>query len=165
MSEDNQVTIIEVTADFLLLVILGEKQIITDTIYELNKNNYDENITYMSSKIDEPFANKCFELSNRHNIEYIIDDGVESAQCYTYAEGYDKNIYMIITITHLNNKYIIGYPKFNLTDDDDDPENIVLQWFKKQTKKVPKGTKKNMKLVTVVGADTDILVISTKIKQ
>jgi hypothetical protein len=164
MSEDNQVTIIEVTADYLLLVILGETALINDLIYELNKNNYDENIKYICLKIDEPLANECFELSNKHNMDYIIDNGVESAQCYTYAEGYNKNLYMVVTITNLNNKYIIGYPKFNLTNEDDDPENIILNWFKKQTKKIPKGAKKNMKLVTVVGIDTDILVISTKIK-
>jgi hypothetical protein len=159
---DNQVTIIEVTADFLMLVILGEKKLINEFISDLNQIN---DIKYIAVKISDPIADKCYELNNENlNLNYIIDDGVESAQCYTYADGHDKNTYMIMTITTLNNINILSYPKFELDDDCDDPENIIIQWFKSTIKKVPYGIKKNIKLITIVGIESNILVISTQLK-
>jgi hypothetical protein len=99
------------------------------------------------------------------NIKHVItDDGVETAQCYTYAEGYNSQLYMLMTLTYNehNNKYILGYPKFSL-DDDEDPELVIENFFKKTAKRVPPGLKSSIKLITISGVDSNILVIATKI--
>jgi hypothetical protein len=69
---------------------------------------------------------------------------------------------MLMSITEQDNSYILGYPKFELSDEED-PEILVEEWFKKKVRKLPTGLKKNMKLITVVGSNTNILVIATKI--
>ena len=177
MNTDNQVTVIEITADYLYLVIIGDKSSIEYLINEIKKYNTSDIEQYIAVKINNPSANKCCELTKSLN-KYIdidsidinkiktviIDDGVETAQCYTYAEGYNNQSYMLMTLIENDNNYILGYPKFELGDEED-PEIIVEEWFKKKIKKFPKDIKKNMKLITVVGTNTNILVIATKISK
>lgn len=174
MNIDNQISVIEITADYLCLIILGDKKSIDDLSMKLNVDKKN-NTEYISVKIDCPSATKCNELiKNLNGItdidnfdinkikNVIIDDGVETAQCYTYAEGYNSQSYMLMSIIENDNEYILGYPKFELNDEED-PELIVEDWFKKKIKKLPSGFRKNMKLITVVGINTNILVLATKI--
>ena len=181
MNVDDQVTIIEITADYLILIILGDKLSIDAMISDLEKNNPSDSTQYFSVKIDNPSANKCHELmktinqnidienidsnaTDYHKIKsVVVDDGVESAQCYTYAEGYNNQSYMLMTMSEQDGKYILGYPKFELFLDEEDPEIIAENWLKKKIKKIPAGIRKNMKLITVVGTNANILVMATKI--
>lgn len=169
MEVDNQVRIIEITADYLCLIVLGDKITIDELIEGIKISNPESCTQYIAIKIDNPIANKCFELEKTLNTtqdkykNVVLDDGVETAQCYTYAEGYHSQSYMLMTINEDENKYILGFPKFELGDEED-PEIIIEGWFKKRVKKLPSGIKKNMKLIAVVGPQTNILVIATKIK-
>jgi hypothetical protein len=143
---------------------------IDDLIEDIKLASPTDSTQYISVKIDNPIANKCIELTEflNHNKEKIknvtLDDGVETAQCYTYAEGYHCQSYMLMSVHEDDTKYILGYPKFELGDEED-PEIIIEGWFKKRVKRLPSGIKKNMKLITVVGPQTNILVIATKIKK
>lgn len=169
MNIDNQVTIIEITADYLCLVVLGDKLTIDELIEDIVLTNPTDTTKYLAVKIDNPTANKCLELSDSLNInkqkikKVVPDDGIETAQCYTYAEGYHCETYMLMIVLEEDDKYVLGYPKFELGDEED-PEIIIEGWFKKKIKRLPGGIKKNMKLITVVGPQTNILVIATKIK-
>ena len=69
-----------------------------------------------------------------------------------------------MTLTENDCSYTLGYPKFDLGDEED-PETLVEDWFKKKIKKVPNGVKKNIKYITVVGTNTNILVVATKLKK
>lgn len=168
MNTDNQVTIIEISADYLYLVVLGDKMTIDDVIEDIKLANPADSTQYIAVRIDNPIANKCIELEtlnsdNKKPKNIILDEGVETAQCYTYAEGYHCQSYMLMTVNENDNSYVLGYPKFELGDEED-PEIIIEGWFKKRVKRLPGGIKKNMKLITVVGPQTNILVIATKIK-
>jgi hypothetical protein len=173
MNGENNINIIEITADYLYIIILGDKSSIDELIYDMQSNDKIEDVQYISVKIDNPSANKCDELIKNiilddNNIKsfknIILDDGIETAQCYTYAEGYNNQLYMLMILTKNNNSnnYILGFPKFNLNDDDD-PEILIENWFRKKIKRIPTGLKKNFKLITIVGKNTNILVIATKI--
>lgn len=169
MNVDNQVTIIEIPADYLCLVVLGDKGTIDELITNMKSENPTDTTHHIAVKIDDPSASKCSELYTSLNEEdtkkknVIIDDGVETAQCYTYGEGYGSQTYMLMHVHEENDKYIFGYPKFEL-EDGEDPEIIIEKWFKRKVKKLPSGIKRNMKLITVAGNKSNILVIATKIK-
>ena len=169
MNVDNQVRIIEITADYLCLIVLSDKMTIDDLIDDIKVVSQNDSTHYVAVKIDNPIANKCFELSEILNKDkqkiktVVLDDGIETAQCYTYAEGYHNQSYMLMNVQEDDSKYILGFPKFELGDEED-PEIIVEGWFKKRVNRLPSGIKKNMKLITVVGPQTNILVIATKIK-
>ena len=159
---NNQVTIIEITADFLCIVVLGDKKSIDDLIPNINIKNTPL-IKYIAVKIDTPSANKCFEMNNNSHRNIIIDDGVESAQCYTYAEYCQKQLYMLMTIEDKNSSSVLGFPKIELYNDED-PELVVEDWFKKNIKNsISEEFKRNMRLTGIVGIDNNILVVATKI--
>lgn len=163
MSTDNQMAVIEITADYLCFVVLGDKKTIDNIVDDMPSDNI---VKYISVKIDCPSAKKCHEIALELNNgkDIIIDDGVETAQCYTYAEGYDNQLYMLMCITEHNDYYTLSYPKFELGDEED-PEILIEDWFRKQIGRIPHGLKKNMKLITVVGTDTNILVVATRINK
>jgi hypothetical protein len=156
-------TIIEINADYLCLVILGDKTTIDELVSDIKEVNPSDPTEYMSVKIDNPIANKCFELSQLSGKNIVADDGAEKAQCYTYADGYHSQLYMLMSVQEDNSVFKLGYPTFDLGDEEF-PEMIIENWFKKRVKKMPSGIKKNMKPINIVGVRSNILVVATKIK-
>ena len=163
---------ISVKAESLLLIIVGQKNIMELLIKDL-KNNEKEK--YILTKISHPSAHKSLELmKSLNNIEdenllnsttqkpVLIDDGVECAQCHVYGDGsYSSDSYMLQQVIDNGDYYTLGFLKFPLGEEDN-PETIIEEWFKKNTGKAPNGIKKNTKLVTVAGINSDILVVTTR---
>jgi hypothetical protein len=158
--------------DLLLLIIVGQKNIMELLIKNLKENEKEK---YILTKISNPSAHQSLELmKSLNNIEdenllnsttqkaVLIDDGVECAQCYVYGEGsYSSDSYMLQQVIDNGAHYTLGFLKFPLCEDDN-PETIIEEWFKKNTGKAPNGIKKNTKLVTVAGINSNILVVSTR---
>ena len=72
----------------------------------------------------------------------LIDDGAEFAQGYVYADGdYNDNHYILQVLIEHNDHYVLSFLKF-LLDEDDNPENIIEEWFKKRLGKIPSSVKK-----------------------
>lgn len=156
-------TIIEVTADIMYLIIVGDKKDINNFVEDLNKNNKDNTIKYVSARIDIPTSVKCDQLQKLYKKKINVDNGIESAQCYTFAEGLNKKSYMLLMLEEGENNVTFSYPKMNL-DDDADPEELIHTWIKKRVGKIPYGIKKSMKPLTLVGVDDNILVYMAQIK-
>lgn len=169
-----------IKADSLFFIVTGQKNIIEQLINNINKSspksNDDEK--YIVTKINSPSASKSIELMKELNgVEEIdmlnsayqkvvlIDDGVEFAQGHLYAEGdYDDNVYMLQILIENKDNYLLSFLKFPL-DEDDNPENIIEEWFKKKIGKIPNSIKKSIKLITVAGSKSNILVISADLKK
>lgn len=174
---DNKVAIIEVSADSLFFVLLGDKNIMENIAKELQESESENYIKYVTAKIGEPVINKYEELLktinsvdslndlesiDSKNVNYIeINDGVESAQCYTCAEGYSNQLYTLMTLTKTSNQHVLSYPKLELAEDDN-PDCLIKQWIKNKMKKVPSGILKNTKVIASVGNKENILVVATK---
>lgn len=154
MNENIQI----VMADYMISIILGKKLIIDKLVDVLNKKNMNDTI-YVGIQINNPLARAneslCMELEK--NIK--LGDGVEEAQCYTYAQEYDKNMYMLMQIVLCNKKYILKYPMFDLINDCD-PSCIIDAWFGKH---FDNKIKKGIKFVTVVGKKCNVMVMSVKL--
>ena len=56
----------------------------------------------------------------------------------------------------------LRFPKLELHDQDD-PEEVVLEWVKDTTGYIPKTLKKTIKPISIVGFNDDILVYTAKI--
>jgi hypothetical protein len=177
----NPVSIIEINTEYLYLVIVGEIQLIDEIVNNLKQsiknkinepkkeNEYDikgincidtEKITYMSVQINQPISNILSKIDNKKKL-IVFDDGIENAHCYTYAEGYNDKYHILIKITEYSDKYIIGFPKFELSNNNDYNTHID-EWFKKN---ISDTIKKTPKLVTFVGSNSNIIVVATKIKR
>jgi hypothetical protein len=170
-----------IKADTLFLIITGQKSVIEQLINIINKNSENNNyekIIFIATKIDCPSARRSIEIMKEVNgIEEIdllnssshksvlIDDGIEFAQGHLYAEGdYDDDNYMLQILIDNSDHYILSFLKFPL-DEDDNPEIIIEDWFKKKVGKIPNSVKKSIKLITVAGSKSNILVIATELKK
>lgn len=162
--DNNNITIIEISADAIYLVAVGDKKSMDKLACDLNKKSTG-NISYITQKLDVPIASKCADLIDSLNTNVSADAGVEIAQCYTYADGHDCKNYMLMELHDIGNKkeYKVTYPKLML-ENDCDPEKVILNWFKKNLSDIPKGIKKTLVPITLVGANDEILVFSAKIR-
>ena len=161
---DKEITIIEISADAIYLVVIADKKSIDKLIKDLENNKINDT-TFVPLKIDTPTASKCNELSQTLNKDIVIGSGVEIAQCYTYAEGHDNKNYILMELNRIENenRYELSFPKLCLNDDGD-PEKTIFDWFKKNVKYIPKSIKKSLVPITLVGINDEILVFSAKYK-
>ena len=165
--DDNGVPVIEVSANYIYLIILGDKKNVVKLVEDLNGLNPDKKDTiYYATKIDTPLAQECY--SNvvpslggvNMSMSVAMADGAEVAQCYTLAHGrqYHSDLYMV---TVLEQEMSFGFPKFDLANESY-PEKMVVGWFNKNVSYVPKGVRKSMEPITVVGTNNDILIVACR---
>jgi hypothetical protein len=148
--------VIEVTANHMYFVIYGNKNEVSDFVNMLNKHNKDINIKYMFARTNIPSSNKIDKIQKLYTKKVYLDNGTESSQCFALAEGNPKKTHMVMSVTETDNNVILGYPKLDLSDSED-PEQTILKWIKKNAGKLPKGIKKSLKPITLVGTEDDIL--------
>ncbi len=86
-----------------------------------------------------------------------LDEGIETAQCLTYAEGY-KNYYMLLEIIHEPDHFRLTYPILQL-DEEVNPEELISSWIiKNNISNIAKDL--TIKPVNIVGKVHDILVFA-----
>jgi hypothetical protein len=169
-------TIIEIVADYIYFVMTGT-QIEIEEYCKILKNNYDDkNIEYISLRIDIPISFSCDKLEKKYG-EILIENGSESAQSYAFAQdsyiiknrndSYEsmfntKRTHMLMILENDGKYKRLHFPKLELHDQDD-PEEVVLDWVKQFGGYIPKTLKKTIKPISIVGYNDDILVYTAKI--
>ena len=169
-------TIIEIVADYIYFVMTGTQFEIEDYCKILKKKYNNDSISFLSLRIDIPISFSCDKLEKEYG-EIIIENGTESAQSYAFAqdsyivknkiETYDsmfnnKRTHMLMILEKEGNIRKIKFPKLELHDQDD-PEEVVLDWVKEFGGNIPKSLKKTIKPISIVGYNEDILVYTAKI--
>jgi hypothetical protein len=163
-----------IKTEHMFMVVIGTKQIMETIVSELNNKN--KNDTYVLSQILVPTVYTGIELMKKlNNVSddlinsttqkpVLINDGVEYAQAHICAhDSYDNDNYMLQILSDNESYYVLSFLKFILSEDDD-PENIVDNWFTTNIKK-NYTIKKATKMITVAGNNADILVIGVDVKK
>jgi cell division protein YceG involved in septum cleavage len=92
-----------------------------------------------------------------HKKYIILDEGIETAQCLTYAEGY-KNYYMLLEIIHEPTHFRLTFPILQL-DEEVNPDELISTWIvKNNISNIAKDL--TVKPVNIVGIEHDILVFA-----
>jgi len=169
-------TIIEIVADYIFFVMTGTQLEIEDYCKTLKNKYNDKNIDYISLRIDVPISFSCDKLEKKYG-EILIENGSESAQSYAFAqdsyiiknktESYEsmfntKRTHMLMILEKDGKYKRLKFPKLELHDQDD-PEEVVLDWVKQFGGHIPKSLKKTIKPISIVGYNDDILVYTAKI--
>jgi len=159
----NNIPVIEITANHIYLIILGDKKSIDNLVSDLNERavsakntnsdsskSYNISNRYYCTKIDTPLAQEYVETiipeirgkvrDLKQSLTISISEGAEIAQCYTLAQGkeYHRNLHML---TLLEDNCLFGFPKFDLNEECD-PEKIIMNWFKKMHQQYQMDLKK-----------------------
>lgn len=198
MSGINDMTTI-IAADYMYLIILGDDKIIKKIVDKLNKHSKDtkKNTQYTMCKIDKPCAelldddyiqniliNEAKDIApvnkDIQNIididiykKYIIfDEGIETAQCLTYADilstdiSYYKNNNkennsMLMELIDTKTYYKISYPVLQLGEEVN-PDDLISAWIINNNI-VSLAKDLTIKPVNIVGTEHDILVFAAYI--
>jgi hypothetical protein len=164
--------IIEIIAEYIYLVIIGDKATLKNFAINLKKNINNNDINFIITRLDIPIL---FEYDNiTQNTKKILklDNSIESAQSYAYAQESfiltkekkitnkkhnNKDNYMLMMIEN----DILRFPKIDLVEED--PEKMIMDWIKKYNGFVPDIMKHTIKPLSLVGLDDEILVYSAKL--
>jgi hypothetical protein len=164
---EENITIVRISPEYLYLIVIGNKNQVDLLVQSLNLNEKKTN-RYYSLKTHDSITSLCNSLNDTINNSektmkkhIIVDDGVESAQTYSYVDRTCDNLYMLLEFTEYEDECVLGFPKFELGESD--PITQIEMWFKNKATKIPKGIMKNLKMITVVGAESNILVMSTRL--
>lgn len=162
---EENLTIVRISPEYLYLIIIGNKNQVDSLAKNLNSHVKNTDC-YYSLKIHESITNLCNTLNVSNEIilskkHIIVDDGVESAQTYSYVDRTCDNLYMLLELVEHDDNHVLGFPRFSL--EDFDPETQIETWFKNKSNKIPKGILKKLKIITVVGTNSNILVMSTRL--
>jgi hypothetical protein len=167
----NKQTIVEISADYIYLVIIGEKKNLLNFSKELEIYCNDPAKTFIITRLDIPLLFRYDKIKKNYNNIKFIDNGTESAQSYAFAQEQfifpkqnkkfiedDKSINHMIMMIDDN---ILRFPKIDLIDED--PEQMIFDWIKKNYGSLPEQLKKSIKPLSLVGYDNEILVYSVKL--
>jgi hypothetical protein len=169
---EKKTSIIEIMAEYIYLVIIGEKNDLKQIVDYLKNNVYDDTKKFIITRLDIPILFEYDKIIKNVKKELIIDNGIESAQSYAYAQEPfilpRINKKKIFKMDHTENYMlmmvddnILRFPRIELTEED--PEKMILDWIKKHIGFVPEKFMKTIKPLSLVGFDDEILVYSGKI--
>jgi hypothetical protein len=157
-----------IAADYMYLIFLGREEIIDKII---NKLNNDKKTLYIKYEISNPCINLIDDNEIRKIISsekyIIIDEGVETAQCLTYADissNNDSTKMMIMMLIDNGSYYKLSFPILQL-DEEENPDKLVSKWLISHN--ISKSDISNITIrpVQIVGTDHDILVFSALINE
>ena len=166
--------VIEISADYIYFVIIGNKKNLSDLSKNMEKynieNNNDNTKKFILTRLDIPIIYLYDKIEKKSNKKLILDYSIESAQSYAFAqeqfifpcerkkfiENDNTNNYMIMII----DDNILRFPKIDLVDED--PEKMIMEWIRKHNGCIPSQIKKTIKPLSLVGYDKDILVYTAK---
>lgn len=177
----NKENITVIVADFMYFALIGSVDIINKIIEIMNMNQ--ENKHYISIHTETPIArildsdiikkiliDDCYrddsglsqtELAER--MKYcMFAEGMETAQCLIYADGYRKD-HMLIEVTDEGSHFKISFPVIQL-DDEVSPDKLIGDWImKRRIQSIVSDI--TIRPVSIVGNKNDILVFVSMINR
>ena len=172
-TSDKNTSIVEIMAEYMYLVIIGEHNNLKKFVKNLKNNICDDKKKFIITRLDVPILFEYDKIRKNVNTDLIVDTGIESAQSYAYAQEpfilpRVINKKKILKMEHTENYMlmiiddnILRFPKIDLTEED--PEKMIIDWMKKYNGFVPEKFIKTIKPLSLVGFDDEILVYSGKI--
>ena len=104
----------------------------------------------------------------------ILDEGIETAQCLTYADivsndaiiskRINSNLFMIMTIKENDTYYTLSFPILQL-DEEENPDKLISTWLSEHTISTDDFKSISIKPVHIVGKEHDILVFSALVDE
>ena len=164
--------IIEIIAEYIYLVIIGNKTTLKNFALNLKKNINNNNINFIITRLDIPILFEYDTIIKNTKKILKLDNSIESAQSYAYAQesfiltkerkitnkkSINTDNYMLMMIED----DILRFPKIDLIEED--PEKMIIDWIKKYNGHVPDIIKHTIKPLSLIGLDDEILVYSAKL--
>jgi len=149
--------IIEIYADFIYYVILGDKEEIDDTVKILNKNRADNYVEYLSLKTLIPLAKHKEKIEKSKHVNIELDAIVEEAQAYSYTCYDMKTCHMLVCLKLIENEYILTFPRYIMIDGDDPEKGLLNEFARLSSNKLNNKLSSTIRPLDVIGTNNDVI--------
>jgi hypothetical protein len=139
-----------------------------DAIKRITDSNRSKSKDKISKEIiDENDIESC--------IKYVeLDEGIETAQCLTYADITDnnsvkrktpaKNLSMLMVLNEADTHYKLSFPVLQL-DEEENPDKLISGWLKEHNLENDIVKELVIRPTTIVGKEHDILVFAAFVNE
>ena len=169
---------IEIVAEKLYYTIIGKETEMCTLLDNINNQSLDDpnipvskkgdmshnlntkNKSYIISKLLIPLTIVAENIGISKKINIEIGSGIEQVQCSLLCEckSYEeKEVYTLLCIENINNKYILKFPEIELKENIE-PETTIIRDIKKIMINAPKSIIETLRLIDITGPEEDILV-------
>lgn len=156
--------IIEIYADYIYYIIIGEKKMVNNIMTILANEKVDNYVEYISVKANVPLAIHKENIEKLKNIVITLDPIVEEAHAKAYSLCDMKTAYMMLYLKKIDNKYILTFPRYIMVDGDDPEKGIINEFSRLSNNKITHLLENTISLHDIIGIKKDTLLYMSILK-
>ena len=155
--------VIEVYADFIYYIPIGNKEAIDHIKSVLSEENVETYVEYLSLRALLPLASHKEILEQNRLCDIKMDNIVEEAQAHAYGSCENRDSYMLMCLKFIDNEYILTPPRYIMTDGDD-PEGALSKEFSRLSRhKLDTLLINTVKPIAIIGINKDAILYVSKL--
>jgi len=156
--------IIEVYADFIYYVIIGEKKSVDYIKNILSSEKVETYVEYLCLKASVPIAKHRENIEKYKQIEVQLDPIVEEAHACAYSSCDMKNSFMIVCLKIIENNYILTFPRYVMVDGDDPEKGLINEFSRLSKNKLTALLASTIRPYDVIGSNKDTILYLSILK-
>lgn len=154
---------IEVYADYIYYVPVGDKDIIEHVKDTLMNASIEKSIEYLSIKTIVPIAIYKESMETKRNIIIKLDPIVEEVQAYVYAAHESPSSHMLICLKYIDGVYILTQPRYIMVDGNDPEKGIYKEFSRLSNKKLDNLLLNKIKPIAIINKSKDTILYISKL--
>lgn len=155
--------VIEVYADFIYHVPIGDKNKIEQIKDILTDANVEKYIEYLSLKSIIPLASHKEILEKKRNQVIRLDPIVEEAQAHVFAYYDIPDSYMLVQLKYIDDSYILTFPRFVMIDGNNPQKGLLKEFSRLSKHRLDAILYNTVKLIAVIGSKKDSVLYVSKL--
>jgi hypothetical protein len=155
--------VIEVYADYIYYVPIGDKEkidYIRDTLVAADVEKY---VEYLSLKTMIPLACHKEVLERKRCRSIKLDPIVEEAQAHAFAHHDAHDSYMLACLKFIDNSYILTSPRFVMVDGNDPEKGLNKEFSRLSKHKLDAMLANTIKPIAIIGSKKDAILYVSKL--
>ena len=149
--------VIEIYADYIYYIPLGEKDKIDQIKEILTIAGIDKYVEYFSVRTIVPLATFKECLERQRDLLIKLDPVVEEAQAHAYASYDSHKSYMLVCLKCIDGAYILTPPRYVMIDGNDPEKGLIKEFSRLSNKKLDHILINTIKPVAIISKNRDTL--------
>ena len=158
--------IIEVDAEYIYYVIIGDKEQVDKVISILKEEKVDNYVEYLCLRAIMPIAKHKENIEFERHISLKMDNIVEESQACAYSCNNSRNAYMLVCLKMIDDQYILTFPRYIYVYGNDPQKGLMNEFSRLSKNRLNTLLTSTIKPFDVIGSKKDtILYVSVLNKQ
>ena len=155
--------IIEVYADYIYYLPIGDKEKIDYIKNTLVNADVEKYVEYLSLRTMVPLAYHKEILEKKKSFSIRLDPIVEEAQAYAFAHYDLRDSYMLVCLKFIDNSYILTPPRFVMIDGNDPEKGLMKEFSRLSKQKLDPMLINTIKPIAIIGSKKDAILYISKL--